>query len=504
MNVNLKDKTIQLVNGSVIDVVNGCFFPKNTGIVILNDKIISMPGLEGEKELTADYEIDLHGRTVMPGIINTHTHIQKTAAAFPSFHKALKSEKKYQARQIEKRLADCLDYGITIVRDCGTYNRKLSENRNLQFKINCGKLSGPKIMQAVSVNFQGDRTERHGIPGLMQQKIFGRTLGPGCPQSSVTVIPADASEVRIRQVVNTAIDERKADYIKIGQRELLPMSMEQMSILIDQAHTRGKMTAMFNTEADIFMQAASSGVHTVTGIPFDRILSDKEVKTFIDSPCLLEPLLSAHVFRFIWRTAGIPEIKNQYVKKANEYKDSFYPALAENFWINELRPLLAAGKQRIEDRGLKTYMAVTRLVFQKNISGFPVLVENAAKLIDAGALAKISFGNDGGFLLTEANLSVELDMIDMFMGFFGKALSGSDALRVATINGAKVLGMGNIYGSIESGKNADIAVIDGNPLKNYRCLGQKVCALFKDGRLVVNNSGIQIKSRVRLISRSRI
>ena len=43
-------------------------------------------------------------------------------------------------------------------------------------------------------------------------------------------------------------------------------------------------------------------------------------------------------------------------------------------------------------------------------------------------------------------------------------MSNHDALKVATINGARYIGMGDHIGSLEEGKLADLIVIDGNPL----------------------------------------
>ena len=45
-------------------------------------------------------------------------------------------------------------------------------------------------------------------------------------------------------------------------------------------------------------------------------------------------------------------------------------------------------------------------------------------------------------------------------------MSNHDALRVATINGANYIGMGQHIGSLEAGKLADMIVIDGNPLED--------------------------------------
>mgnify|MGYP001454435896 CR=1 FL=1 len=57
-----------------------------------------------------------------------------------------------------------------------------------------------------------------------------------------------------------------------------------------------------------------------------------------------------------------------------------------------------------------------------------------------------------------------------------------EALRVATINGARYLGMEHELGSIEKGKLADLIVIDGNPLENIRTT-ERVEYTMVNGRL---------------------
>jgi imidazolonepropionase-like amidohydrolase len=55
-----------------------------------------------------------------------------------------------------------------------------------------------------------------------------------------------------------------------------------------------------------------------------------------------------------------------------------------------------------------------------------------------------------------------------------------EAIRIATLNGAKFLGLDGRIGSIAAGKQADLVVIDGNPATRIADI-EKVELVFKDG-----------------------
>ena len=70
----------------------------------------------------------------------------------------------------------------------------------------------------------------------------------------------------------------------------------------------------------------------------------------------------------------------------------------------------------------------------------------------------------------------------MFAAALGAAhgMPEEEALRSITINAARAVGIADRVGSLEPGKDADIAIFDGNPLN---CLNL-CCATYIDGRLV--------------------
>jgi imidazolonepropionase-like amidohydrolase len=67
------------------------------------------------------------------------------------------------------------------------------------------------------------------------------------------------------------------------------------------------------------------------------------------------------------------------------------------------------------------------------------------------------------------------------------------AVQIATINGARSVGVEAEFGSIECGKTADLVILDGDPLQDFRVIGSRAAALFMEGRLVINDCGLRVE-----------
>lgn len=64
-------------------------------------------------------------------------------------------------------------------------------------------------------------------------------------------------------------------------------------------------------------------------------------------------------------------------------------------------------------------------------------------------------------------------------------ISEMDTIVAATLNGAKVLRVDDVTGSLEAGKSADLLVVDGNPLRNIRELTvDSMAVIMKEGEFV--------------------
>ena len=164
---------VELKNGRILDVVNGCYFDARTSIILHDGKIEAMPSLEGESNgFKPDFSIDLGGRTVMPSLYNTHCHLASVAPTMIPGLRDMKRIKRQVGYQLENDLAECLAHGITHVRDA--WEADLRQNRILKKRISQGEIPGPRILQAVAVGQPGAYLQEKSLKSriLMQQRSF--------------------------------------------------------------------------------------------------------------------------------------------------------------------------------------------------------------------------------------------------------------------------------------------------------------------------------------------
>jgi imidazolonepropionase-like amidohydrolase len=93
-------------------------------------------------------------------------------------------------------------------------------------------------------------------------------------------------------------------------------------------------------------------------------------------------------------------------------------------------------------------------------------------LYDAGI--PIVAGTDMGF--PGYSLDRELEL------YVEAGLTPAQAIKTATITPATVMSLDKTTGSIEVGKQADLVIIDGDPLSNIRDI-RKVSVVIKEGRI---------------------
>ncbi len=496
---------VELKNGRFVDVFNGCFYGKDVKVLIKDGKIISMPGLPGESDaLKPDFTIDLQGRTVLPGLFNTHCHTQMLSPTLLAGLKDIRLAKKYRQKQLEKNMNECLAHGITNIRDAMADS--LQVTRDLKKRIRENKTAGPRIVQAVVVTQpDGYMSQKAGIVMRLLRSALGMpNIDFEDIDSGIVIFPIDADEQQVKDAVDRAIDERGAEAIKILEQrvnmntfkpDLTIMSIEQFRALTEQAQKRGLQSTMHQVTVESFQRGIEGGISSFAHVARDESLNDSDIEAFIKSGCIVEPTLSVG-YDMSWQIEGDEWSGHTNIELLTEYRDKTYTFsdLADEYYIPELRESVKQSYEKFVSNKMKMLGLINLARMVKNYSCVATIgVENFRRLFKMGG--RMSLANDGGIPpCTPAMMGPELALFDLYLNteIDNKLFAGADAVRIATINSACSMGLDEDFGSIETGKTADLVIVDGDPFEDFHVVGGRVAALFMGGQLVINNCGLKV------------
>ena len=494
-----KQARVALKNGRILDVLNGRYYDAGTSIILQDGRVVSMPGLAGQPtDITPDFTIDLQGKTVLPSLYNTHLHLATTGPAiFPGLRDRGRI-KRYVGHQKDKDMADCLAHGITHIRDA--WKTDLRENRVLKERISKGEIPGPRILQAVAVGPPGSYLQEKSLIS----KLIMRNTDPSKDYAGSVTFPMNANEGQIRDAVDIAIDERGADVIKIGDeatsimtgKPLPVMTIEQLSVVADQARRRGVQSMMHHSSVESFRRGVKAGVSSLEHEPWDALLTQADVEAFKASDCINNPTVSVFYAMLSWKIARDRSDGHPELDRLTAFRDTTYTfaAIAEEYHIPELRDIVMNSyKMRADGRTKLMGIIDMSRMFVWNPQAATAF-ENFCLLYDNGV--PMTTANDTIPPCTPAMMNLELRMFDHVLKGKpdGKQLNGTEAVKIATINSARSLGLEEEFGSIETGKRADLVILDGDPLQDFHLVGSRVDALFMDGELVINNCDLQVKT----------
>ncbi len=480
----------ELRNARLLDVAGGGYFDSNVRLIVQDGQILAMPGLPGQPaEIAVDRAMDLGGRAVLPGLFNTHAHLEfkhPTALLSPL---DLLLTRLYAARQTARGLADCLLHGVTYVRD--TLCNDLRPNRRWAERIQRGELPGPRLAQSVLVAPPGGAFTQSISPFFnLAALVLGQAKPPyNHPNAGAVLCPPDATAAQARAAVDRAIDERRAQTIKFyDQEEFMPfycpgarvLNAVQLSAAADQARRRGIPSTLHHASLAAFRRGVAAGVTSLAHLPIDAPLTEADVLACQRAGCILEPTLTIAYF-YSWRMPAAPWNDHPNFLRLSELRRRTWDALIEEFCI----PPWAASRRRMLRQAQAGQLHVMGVRVSRLFRYWGPLislgVENLARLYAAGA--PIACGNDvGANSASEAMIQLELSLLDLCLGW-----SPAERLRAATLHSARALGVDDRFASLSPGKAADLLVLDGDPLRQPDLLGGRAAALWLGGRLVVNN-----------------
>jgi imidazolonepropionase-like amidohydrolase len=338
----------------------------------------------------------------------------------------LETDPALRALRIASDAKDLLNAGYTTVRCCGS-----TITIALKRAIEEGIVVGPRIMASRQMITRTGGHEHHSIPVKWIKEVGVTRLADG----------VDDCRLAVREQLRGG-----ADFIKIcsgvwGESKHFPYaspdySKAEVDVMVEEAHRTGVRIASHVLGKEGISIAVEAGVDT---IEHGRELDEEVCKMMVENNVILVPTLAATILKE----------KDRATETDPKWKEAYAPGNLER--MNE-----------------DTY--------------------NAVRIAHASGV-KIAAGSDitgaplfGGYLMGDN--AVELEYLTRC------GLSSMEALMAATSIGAEALGLIDHIGTIETGKLADILVIDGNPLDDIKLLQncEAIRMVIKNGDIVVDRN----------------
>ena len=386
-----------------------------------------------------DLDIDATGKYVLPGLINLHGHTQDERGGVPM-----------PVEYVTKLWLAC---GITTVRDAWA-NPKVLEYRN---KINAGTLVGPRIFPYggfPAPNLNTETQVRQRVNDLKAAGYDGIKLYT-MDRDLMAAMMSEAKARGMRVMHHVGVEETNAwDDAKFGTT-----SIEHWYGIPDAAIVSGRQnfpsTYNYNNEVDRFRYAGRLWREA------DPAKLDKVLQGMADAGVAWDPTLVIYeASRDLQRAQTNPA-----------FADYLHPVLEEYFKPNPANhgSYFIGWGTTDETFWKENYRIWMKALYDFSLKG-----------------GVIGTGEDAGFIYQMYGFGLIRELeLHQEAGFHPLK-----ATQHATSNGAKILGKEDSLGRIRVGYKADLIVVNGNPLENFKVLSPLGVEEIKDGK-TVKTGGIE-------------
>jgi len=442
---------IASVAASDLDITNAMLIDGNgtppylTSIEVSNGVIVSIGGASRDKA----EKIDAHGGTVMPGLIDSHVHLQSTPGAV-----FRKDDEETRLELQKHHLSAYLASGVTTILDPAISSVEL---RKVQNYLAEGGI-GPQVM-ALGPTF-------HTPGGYLDGDSLSDYWGPRWRASASTDdVKALFSEyegipglVGVKVPITTRVHPFAFD-------RWPSHSPEMREVIASESGKRNKPVYVHATEQRTYELALEMGAHAIVHLPFVNLqppdalvrkmksqgvyvittISTIDVfETRHHKSRLSEPLIKLTVPPVELETAKNEEAWDRVLTTMIQ---SIYPWMPD--WFARLYGYLIYSDAMLQF-GVGRMLMVARTFHE---AGIPIVVGT-----DSGAWPHFLNLFHGPTTLREMELLVEAGM------------EPAEVIASATRIPAEMMGLEQQVGTIEIGKRADLLILAGDPLEDISSL----------------------------------
>jgi imidazolonepropionase-like amidohydrolase len=226
--------------------------------VLVHDGTIASVGPAGSLQVPAgNLRIELHGITLMPGLMDLHSHVLLHPYNETLWNdQVLKESEAYRTLEAADHAKATLMAGFTTLRDLGTEGAGYADV-SIKRAIDEGLIPGPRLFVATRAIVA---TDSYG-PG---PKGFRPDLD--LPQGAQAVSGVDAMLRAVREQIGHGADWVKlyADYRWTAEGDARPtFTLAEMKAAVEVAHAAGKPVAVHATTDAGMRLAIEAGVDTI-------------------------------------------------------------------------------------------------------------------------------------------------------------------------------------------------------------------------------------------------
>ena len=379
--------------------------------------------------------IDLGSATLLPGLIDSHTHLLLDVIVPPEAESARRHNGDFAPGLLlaivespSKRVLlgaqlarEDLESGFTTVRNLG--HSGVDGDAALRDAINAGRVPGPRILAS------GRKLAQNGKDGYLQ------SLNPALAkvivqQEFLQVNGADGARQAVKD--NMFYD---VDVIKVTVQD--DISVTEMTAIVEEAHRQHLKVAVHAGDTASIQTAIDGGADS---IEHGNEVTDQQLQAMRDKG----------IFLVITPT----------------FWGSFFTKITEPTIV--MSPALKADLASSDERRRKRVASFTQRILKSGV--------------------KFAAGSDMCWFYpgkTRGQASATI-----FANLQAAGMPALDILRAVTVNAAELLGWQDRVGAVEAGKFADLVAVTGDPIADITEL-QRVGFVMKGGQVVRNDLALR-------------
>ena len=442
LNRELSRSETFLIRGARIFIGDGTVI-ENGSLLVRGGKIAAVYEGEGPDPKSVKAEtVEAAGKTILPGLIDVHVHLGAPGGFYPDMSK-------YDAeKSMERNLAAYLYSGVTTVRSVGD---GLDAVLKVRSTVNSGQLLGAELSTCgpLFTAAGGHGTEYFkGLPPTVRSNL----------EKQMNRIPTSAEEAR-QQV--DGLKKQGVDCIKAvleagaGGRVFNRLDTGLFDAIAQQAHADSLPLSVHTGDARDVADAVQVQANSIEHGSFREKIPDALFVQMAQQGIFYDPTLSAG-----------EAFKEFAAGKSDLLKRSLVQQVGPPELLQGTADALASPDTQEMRKAIAQYPL-----------DMAVATDNLKRAYQHGV--SLVTGSDAGNYLVIHGPTVQHEL----QLWVQAGIPAAVALQAATANAARLLRMENQTGSIRPGNDADLLIVDGNPLEDITATERISMVVFKGERV---------------------